>query len=150
MADNVDLVADLIQGAFNDPELISSLLGNIQHETGGSYDYLQQQFGGGPGRGLIQMEGGMLDAYQKYLKDNKLENSAQLQVGFIQNVLGSDELYDIGAGNRKKIQKVVETGTLDETTKAISDLFLRPGKPQIDKRLKNANEWYSTLTNNAR
>ena len=54
------------------PEVTAALMGNIDVETGGSFDYLQQQDGGGPGQGLFQLEGSKKESYNNYLNDNGL------------------------------------------------------------------------------
>ena len=43
------------------PKESAAILGNIDVETDGSFDYLQKQYEGGPGRGLFQFEGLKLD-----------------------------------------------------------------------------------------
>ena len=58
---------------FSDKEA-AAMLGNIDVETGGSFDYLQKQYKGGPGRGLFQFEGLKLNAYNEWLTKKILHN----------------------------------------------------------------------------
>ena len=60
----------------------AGIMGNIAVETGGSFDFRQKQFGGGPGRGLFQFEGGHLKAYNEFLA--RIRNiSLSYSVGFM-------------------------------------------------------------------
>ncbi|MEA2037543.1 MAG: phage tail tip lysozyme, partial [Nanoarchaeota archaeon] len=125
----------------------SAILGNIDIETGGSYDYMQKQYGGGPGRGLVQMEGKMLDAYEKYIKDNSLENSITNQIDFIDSALKTDKLYDIGAGNRKTLSEAFASGDINKATDAFLDIFERPKDPEStrERRRKSASEFFNKI-----
>jgi hypothetical protein len=123
-------------------EVIASILGNIDVETDGSFDSQQKQYKGGPGRGLLQMEGKMLTAYQKYLNDNKKQDSTKQQVHFMSEILTDDKLYDIGAGHRKELKKTFATGNVDLITKEISDRLLRPGIPHMKDRIASARKYY--------
>jgi len=69
------------------PEVTAALMGNIDVETGGSFDYLQQQDGGGPGQGLFQLEGSKKESYNNYLNDNGLENSPRAQMDYMHETI---------------------------------------------------------------
>jgi hypothetical protein len=127
------------------PAVAAGILGNIDVETGGTYDYRQKQIGGGKGRGLFQMGDGMLEAYQKYLKKEGAKDSAASQIDFMGNILVDDEIYDIGAGHRKHIQGAFERGDVDEITAMFSDRVLRPGKPHMQRRFKAAHETWESI-----
>ena len=142
---NKQIVFKLLMNKFNDPAVVAGIMGNIGHETGGSFDYLQQQFGGGPGRGLIQMEGKMLDAYNKFLSINKLTDSGEAQIDFIKNIIDSDDNYDIGAGHRKKLVKIFKSGDPALIAEEFSTRVERPGKPQLEKRKKLALEYFGKI-----
>jgi len=131
----VEQVQDILSSKFS-PQVTAALMGNIAVETGDSFDYAQEQYEGGPGRGLFQMEGKMLDAYNKYLGDNNIQNSAQAQIDFMENILTSGDVYDIGAGHRRAMKKVFESGNIPTITREFSERVLRPGKPHINKRLQ--------------
>lgn len=140
-------VLSILQSTFASPAVVSGLLANIDIETGGSYDYLQKQHKGGPGRGLFQMEGKMLDAYNTNLEKNKLSDSAQNQIRFMKSATESNELYKLGVGNRKKIKDAFETNDPE----IISDVFLnvfenpRDASQTIESRRKSSLGWYEQL-----
>ena len=122
--------------------VISGIMGNIGVETGGSYEPTQKQYGSGPGRGLFQMEGKMLKAYNKYLSKTKLPNTTETQVGFMHDILQSDRNYDIGAGNRGKIKHLFTQIDPAYVAEGFSNIVLRPGKPHMNRRLRLAQEFH--------
>lgn len=141
-----DYVVHSVRNTFNNPKLAAAVLGNIEHETGGSFDYKKKQYGGGPGRGLFQMEyKPMISAYNNFLKDHNIDDSADGQIKFINDILSSDKYYDIGAGNRKKMIEVINNGDVKKITEEFSRRVLRPGKPQEEKRIKAADKWYKNI-----
>lgn len=135
---NIDNVKQLLRQQGYSPEAIAGIMGNIDVETGGSYDPMQKQYGGGIGRGLFQMGGGMLQAYNNYLQSNQLENSAENQILFMHNILNSGDVYDIGAGNRAKIQNAFQSKNPSIIAQEFSNRFLRPGVPHLERRTKSA------------
>ena len=139
-------VVQSVRNTFKNPKLAAAVLGNIEHETGGTFDYKQKQYGGGPGRGLFQMEyPPMMAAYNNFLQANKMQDSAEGQIKFINDIVTSDKYYDIGSGNRKKMMEIINTGDVKKITEEFSRRVLRPGKPQEDKRIKAADKWYKTI-----
>lgn len=140
---NVEGVKELLLQRTN-PLIASALLGHMDVETGGTYDYKQKQKGG-EGYGLLQFSGKMKEAYFDYLKKNKTEDSAVNQVDFIGDVLGGDEHYDIGAGNRQKIQEAFKEGNLENITAVLQDRFIKAGKPHMQRRFSSANTWLNKL-----
>ena len=84
------------------------------------------------------MEGKMLRAYNKYIDDNDLKNTAQSQLDFMSEILSNSNVYDIGGGHRKAMKKAFESGDVDTITSEFSKRVLRPGKPHIDRRLESA------------
>ena len=60
---------------------VLGLMGNIDHETGGSFDYTQQQYNDGPGYGLWQMEGLKKEAYDLYTENRP--DSMEAQIDFM-------------------------------------------------------------------
>ena len=133
-------VQNILSSKFS-PEVTAALMGNIAVETGDSFDYKQAQKKGGPGRGLFQMEGQMLNAFNNYLRDNEIQNSAKAQIDFMENILSSGDVYDIGAGHRKAMQKVFESGDIPAIAREFSNRVLRPGKPNINKRLQRTYQY---------
>ena len=127
-------------------QTISGLMGNIDIETGGTFNYKQKQ-NNGPGYGLFQFEGGHKKAYYNYLKNNKLEDSEGSQIDYVLNNIMKGEGYDIGAGNRKKLIKSFEEDSPENVTLKFSKIFERPNpkKAHNDRRVKSALEIYNNL-----
>ena len=126
------------------PEVTAAIMGNIDVESGGSFDPLQKQKlsggGVGKGRGLFQMETGgkMLDAYRQFIKNNNMPNTASSQISFVSEALKDDSVYDIGSGHRKKLKEAFKSKDVDFITKEFMARFLRPGKPHLEKRLESS------------
>lgn len=139
-------VLSVFQKEFQDPALVSALMGNADVETGGSFDHAQKQYGGGPGRGLFQMEGSMLKAYNGYMKKYGVEDSVETQAKFVKSILTSGNEYDIGAGNRKKVQLAISTGDPNVITEAFTNYVERPGVPHMDRRIKATQNWYNKIS----
>ena len=132
----IDFVKNILSNRYS-PQAVAAIMGNIDVETGGSFDPTQKQQKG-PGRGLFQMEGKMLRAYNKHIADNNLKNTAQSQLDFMSEILSNSGVYDIGAGHRKALKKAFESGDVDKITSEFSKRVLRPGKPHLDRRLESS------------
>lgn len=132
-----EFVQNLLSSRYS-PQVVAGIMGNIDVETGGTFDPTQKQGSGGVGRGLFQMGGKMLRAYNKYLTDNGLKNTAKSQIDFMSEILSSPDIYDIGDGHRKAIKKAFKSGDVDTITKEFSERVLRPGIPHLDRRLESA------------
>lgn len=139
-----EIIALLKKRGYSDAA-VAGILGNIDVETGGTYDFTQAQVGGGPGRGLFQMGDGMLTAYQEYLKKNKLTDGVAPQINFMDSALTNDNDYEVGGGHLKHIANAFASGSPEQATAQFSDRFLRPqeGKEHMDRRLKSANAWWN-------
>jgi hypothetical protein len=142
-----DMIANILMDRLGDPVVVAGIMGNIQHETGGSFDASQKQYGGGPGRGLLQMEGEMLAAYQQYLKKNKLNDGPYSQVDFLESVLKSKDNYEVGDGHLIKLRQSARRGNPAEYALEFSKRVERPkeGKERNDLRQKYAQEWFKKL-----
>jgi hypothetical protein len=147
------------------PKESAAILGNIDVETGGTFDYLQKQDakrkgdGLGPGRGLFQFEGLKLNAYKEWLKENKKENSPESQIQYVKqsiqapqtlpksimNLKGmekAERVSDIvGGGNAKEIRKTFKEGNVAEAADVFGKLYERPNpnkNPKYDERKASA------------
>ena len=79
---NVDEIrASLLRAGFEEDE-IPALLGNIDVETGGSFDYQQVEDTSKEekGYGLFQFTGGHYSSYLKYLKDTEQEDLSLIHI----------------------------------------------------------------------
>mgnify|MGYP003112486087 FL=1 len=154
------------------PKESAAILGNIDVETGGTFDYLQKQDakrkgdGLGPGRGLFQFEGLKLNAYKEWLKENKKENSPESQIQYVKqsiqapqtlpksimNLKGmekAERVSDIvGGGNAKEIRKTFKEGNVAEAADVFGKLYERPNpnkNPKYDERKASAVTFYNQL-----
>ena len=147
------------------PKESAAILGNIDVETDGSFDYLQKQYEGGPGRGLFQFEGLKLDAYNEWLKANNKKNSAESQIQYVKqsiqapqtlpksimNLKGmkkAENVSDVvGSGNAKEIRKVFKEGSVREASDIFADKYEKPkSKESYGKRRASAQKFYNELT----
>ena len=127
------------------PEAIAGILGNIDVETGGTFDAAQKQTNG-PGYGLFQLEGSKRKTYNKFISNKGMEDSPQSQLEFMYETIYGSLKNEIGYGNAKKLRKIFATGTVEEITTAFEQIWERPGKPHSSRRLKSAKEHYKKLT----
>jgi len=112
---------------------IPAIMGNIEVETGDTFDFKQKQKNGS-GYGLFQFDY-MKPAYKNYLKEKGLTDSKDSQAHFIYDALyAEDPFYDVGHGNRKKMIKSFKEDDLDTMTEKFSKLILRPSKPHMERR----------------
>ena len=118
---------------------ISGILGNIELETGGSFNYDQQETEG-PGYGLFQFDpGGMMPYYNKYLEENDLTDSMQSQIDFMDNVAkGQITYFDgerdapiLGGENVKRLQESFKKDNAAEIAKDFNTIFEK-GKMETD------------------
>jgi hypothetical protein len=139
---NMEEVQSILNSKFS-PQVTAALMGNIAVESDYTFDYTKKQNDGGRGRGLFQMEKnrGMFNAYNKYLNKNDIQDSAQAQIDFMENILSSADLYDIGAGHRRAMKKAFESGNIPRITREFSERVLRPGIPHMDSRLEQAKKY---------
>lgn len=126
----------------------AGIMGNIAVETGGSFDFRQKQFGGGPGRGLFQFEGGHLKAYNEFLARNLLRDSMENQLKYMSENINNGVGFDIGAGNRKLLQDAFKNGGTVQVATLFSNLFERPSIPRLDRRVSEAQNIFKALDPN--
>ena len=123
-------------------ESISAIMGNIDVETGGSYDYQQKQVGVEDGAyGLFQFEPNVhFDNYQKNLKENTKEDSYKSQIDYAYDSIYGNEREFLGYGDAKDIREAFNSKNVNQSTVSIIEDFLKPGKPHKDRRLKSADK----------
>jgi len=138
-------VAKLLLKRFS-PTVSSALMGHIDVETGGTYKHDTNQVGG-EGYGLIQFSGGMKKGYQDYIENTDKQDSNESQIDFIDDVLKSGDNYDIGAGNRQKIQDASKRDDLSEITDILQNRFIKPGKPHTERRKESSESWMEKIGN---
>ena len=143
-------VYNLLKDKGYNENTIAALMGNIDVETGGTFNFQEEQKGGS-GYGLFQFEpnGGKMPYYKKWLETNGYEDSAESQVDFMHDSIyegfqvpnSKGDIVDmVGGGNRTNLQNVFEEGSREE----ITDLFEKrweipkPAKAHSERRLKSA------------
>lgn len=137
----INLYQRALKKGLSRPQVLG-LLGNIAVETMGSFDPDQKQLGGGPGRGLIQMEVGTT-RYKDFLSKVKNPNNLNEQFDYILDTMfdqSTPNLLNVWGGYGRQ-DKWVKNPNLpvSTSTKLLSDLYFRPGKPNIEERQKAAN-----------
>ena len=125
--------------------LISAMLGNIDVETGGTFDFRQKQKGGN-GYGLFQFDFHK-PYYNKFLKENNLTDGVDSQVRYTyENIYGNKQNV-LGSGNAKKLRESFESNkTPVELSDDIMNIFLRPGVPHADRRRESTNMYSLAIT----
>ena len=139
-------VGDTLEQYFgSNPALISAMLGNIDVETGGTFDFQQKQKGGN-GYGLFQFDFHK-PYYKKFLKENQLEDSVDSQVRYtFENIYGNQQEV-LGEGNAKKLRDAFKTKSNPiELSDDIMNIFLRPGKPHADRRRESTRMYSLAIT----
>ena len=125
----------------------AAIIGNLYHES--KLNPSQKQYGNGSGRGLAQYTKG--DKRYEYMKNksninNKNVNDTSFQFNHIlDEMLHSDpEITSNAWLGYKNQQDFLNTDDLKQATSMVSSKFLRPGKPQLQKR-QNISEYIKYL-----
>ena len=137
-------VAVKIQDRFGySAPMLSGILGNINVETGNTFDYKQKQ-NKGPAEGLFQFDFHKPN-YKKYLKRKGLKDSVDSQVGYVHDSIYGDEQEHLGQGNAKKLRKLfAESADPIEISDGFQNIFLRPKKEKAHTdRRREASRMYS-------
>jgi hypothetical protein len=126
-------------------EARAAKLGNIGVETGYTYDYQQKQ-DNGKGYGLYQYDF-QKPYYEKYLKQNNLQDSIASQIGFTHEVLsGNDAVMGMNTDDRVALQKALtESKDVGFITQMFSEKYEKPGVPHLERRIEEANKIYQLL-----
>jgi len=149
---------------------IAGIVGNIDVETGGSFDYQQRQTRTGDprspdikesgGYGLFQFDdpgrkAGHETWYKQYLEQTNKEDSAESQLDYFLDMVisGSDTqspfrkyAENLGATNASTLKAYLETSTSPtDIADAITDRFEFPGIMHSDRRRSSATNTFSEL-----
>lgn len=141
---------------------VLGLMGNIDHETGGSFDYTQQQYNDGPGYGLWQMEGLKKQAYDLYT--DYRPDSMKAQVDFmVDSIYNPNSLPDsvlslmkpdktkadiVGPGNAKNLQEVFANGSVEDVTTAFMNMWEMPKDYLLHRDNPNNQTYYENYQEN--
>ena len=109
-------------------------MGNIEVETGGTFDYKQKQIGRpNGGYGLFQLNFQRKNYYD-FCEKHGYSDSARSQIKYVyESIYGSERKFN-GFGDSKKVEQVFEEDDVEVACEIFSKHFLRPGKPHIERR----------------
>ena len=80
--------------------------------------------------------------YQDYLKQNKLEDSANTQIDYMYDTIYGNEAM-FSTKDKKALREALESGNVQQATKGFQDIFENPGVPHEDRRMKSAEDIYN-------
>jgi hypothetical protein len=118
---------------------VAGILGNIEVETGGSFNHEQQQAEGGPGYGLFQFDWHK-PYYEEWLTTTDNTDSAQSQVDYMLDNIYGDSQSVLGERNAAELRRVLSMGTAEEIATAFSDIFERPSVSNMQRRIDAAEQ----------
>ena len=135
------------------PEASAAILGNMFAE-GEKFNFNQEEntTRKRKGYGLFQFTDvadgeGHRTEYFKYLKNTNKKDSAESQIDYVLDNIYEGIGYDIGAGNRIKLQNIFKNEkSILKITKAFHDIFERPQPGSLGKRQNAAEKIYQLLT----
>ena len=168
--DNRQRIIDHLKKRRLSNAAIAGIVGNIDIETGGTFDFQQRQTKSGDPRdpnivpggayGLFQFDdpgkkAGHETWYKQYLQKTNKQDSAESQLDYFLDTINAggdtqDPFYsfskNVGAGNTGTIKGYFKSSEDPKTiADSITDRFLKPGKPHSDKRRASAAETFAEL-----
>ncbi len=122
---------------------IFGIMGVIDKETGGSFDYQQKQYDG-PGYGLFQLDpgGDHVNQYNRFLTKAGKQDSMEAQLDyFIDSIFNekSEALISNGAGNAREIRKAFNSGDVNRIVAEVTNRWERP-RDYIDREKEGLNK----------
>tara|TARA_R110000737_G_scaffold116748_1_gene149381 strand:+ start:507 stop:1268 length:762 start_codon:yes stop_codon:yes gene_type:complete len=115
-----------------EPFQAAAIVGNFDHETGG-FKFMKEinptVKGSKGGQGIAMWTASRRDAFLDWSKKNNLNpNSYEANSGFF--------FYETQYTREGKfLEELQKTKTVEEATKVVSEIYLRPGKPMLDRRI---------------
>ena len=117
---------------------VSALLGNVAVETGGTYDWRQQQKNGNA-YGIWQLDHSKKKDYFKFLKENNRQDSMEAQVDYAEETMMTGR--NIGGTNAKNWSAIMREGNTAEIADMWAKEWERPDPnkaPQYKRRVDEA------------
>jgi hypothetical protein len=143
------LTKDLMKDFDLTKEQAAAFVGNLAVE---SMDFKQLQEmkplvkGSRGGFGFAQWTGDRRVAFEKWAKKNDLDpRSYEANYGYLKKELSSKDPV-IGNIGVNTISKLKETNSIEEATTLVSEYYLRPGVPHLDRRQAKSRAVYSMIT----
>jgi len=120
----IEIIEYLREKGYSD-EAVAGIVANIEVETGGSFDYKQQEKGKGTGEGLFQYTGSMKDSYKDYLKKNKKKDSMESQIDFMDDVVRGNWAPGLGNMDRAILKGELFSGKFapDRIASSFNSIF---------------------------
>jgi len=148
-ADNTENVRELLEEGGLRPAAVAGVLGNIDVETGGSFDHLQQAEGDENSIGLFQLNdgGGKQSAYFEYLSDER--DTAETQIAFMLDTIYGDGQDIIGRTNARRLRNIFEEGDAEDIATAFSKIWEVPRIPHLERRTSSARAFAEEKTTKA-
>jgi len=168
--DNRQRIIDHLKTKGLSNAAIAGIVGNIDIETGGTFDYKQRQTKSGNPRdpnvtpggayGLFQFDdpgkkAGHETWYKQYLEKTNKTDSAESQLDYFLDTINAaadkqNPFYsfseNVGTGNTGTIKGYFQLSEDPKTVSdSITDRFLKPGKPKSDKRRASAEATFAEL-----
>jgi hypothetical protein len=142
-------VVKVLSNASLPQHVIAGVLGNIDVETGGTFDYTQKQKGGN-GYGLFQFDFHK-PHYDKWLENTGKKDSEAAQTEYFLDTIYGESQDIIGKKMAREIQsKLAETQTAAEAAQVLSEMWLRPGKPHLERRMRSASVFDTVMSDMAK
>jgi len=130
---------------------VVALMANIAVETGNTFDYKIKQRGARkPAHGLLQLDPkGKLPDYMLYLTANGYKDSAETQIRYFMDTIYGSNKAEIGHGVASKLRAIIASGSHIQITVALSDMWFKPSKPHLIRRLTQATIRHSSINQSA-
>lgn len=142
------LTKDLMKDFDLTKEQAAAFVGNLAVE---SLDFKQLQEmkplvkGSRGGFGFAQWTGDRRTAFEKWAKKNDLDpRSYEANYGYLKKELSSKDPV-IGNIGVNTVNKLKETNSIEEATTLVSEYYLRPGIPHLDRRQAKSKAVYSMI-----
>lgn len=138
------LVDDLMRDFDLTKVQASAIAGNLAQETG-EFKFLQEKKptvkGSKGGYGFAQWTGPRRKAYESWAEENGLDvNTYEANYGYLKEELENRQKGTIESMGIKTIENLKKMDDIDDATQYVSEYFLRPGIPHMNKRKKYAKE----------
>ena len=138
------LVDDLMKDFDLTKVQAAALAGNLAQETG-EFKFLQEKKptvkGSRGGYGFAQWTGPRRKAYENWAEENGLDvNTYEANYGYLKEELENRQKGTIESMGIKTIENLKKMDDIEDATQYVSEYFLRPGIPHMDKRKEYAKE----------
>ena len=147
-------VLQLLKKYFgNDPSILVPFMANIDHETGGSFDYKQIPYKRKDGTrenayGLFMFNFHQ-PYYWEYVEKNNLVDSAESQIKYVHDAIFDGKSMPsekLGRGHGLELQRLFKAGDYKANHDYLLKNFFKPKTPHADRRNKLLENYNQTIT----